>query len=103
MGQRANSLSTPGPGGFRLLKPLLFALLLALLLASCGSNPYCDASKPHHTPDGFRNNYPHAERTISLAWRWEQSWQNRPLASATDPPPAILEPDRTSCGPTKLN
>ncbi len=89
MGQRPNSLSTPGPGGFRLLKPLLFALLLA----SCGSNPYYDPSKPHHTPDGFRNNYSHVERTISLAWRWEQFWQNRPLASATDPPPAILKPD----------
>ena len=89
MGHKSSSLSTPGPWVFGLLKPLLFALLLA----SCGSNRYYDPSKPHHTPDGFRNNYPHAERKISFAWRWEQFWQNRPLASATDPRPETLDLD----------
>ena len=31
----------------------------ATLLSHAG-NPYFDASKQHHTPTGFRNNYPHA-------------------------------------------
>jgi N-acyl-phosphatidylethanolamine-hydrolysing phospholipase D len=32
------------------------ALLLALLLAGCAYvNPYYDAQRPHHTPEGFRN------------------------------------------------
>ncbi len=32
-------------------------------------NPDYDASKPHHTPDGFRNRYPHATRNGD-AWKW---------------------------------
>lgn len=35
----------------------MFHLAVAWLAAGCASvNPYCDASKMHHRPDGFNNN-----------------------------------------------
>ena len=38
--------------------------LLAAVAAACASSfAYYDATKPHHTPEGFRNNYPHPEKT----------------------------------------
>ena len=36
------------------------------------SNPYYDPAKPHHTPEGFRNNYPHEGRQSFWKWKWEQ-------------------------------
>jgi N-acyl-phosphatidylethanolamine-hydrolysing phospholipase D len=40
------------------LKPMC-GLAAGWLVAGCAShiNPYYDAAKPHHAPDGFRNNY----------------------------------------------
>ncbi len=38
-------------------------------LLSQGSNPYYDAAKPHHTANGFRNNYPHS--TDQNFWKWQ--------------------------------
>ncbi|NIV21734.1 MAG: MBL fold metallo-hydrolase, partial [Gammaproteobacteria bacterium] len=39
---------------------------------ACQSNPYYNPGKPHHTPDGFRNNHPHMERQSFLKWRWQR-------------------------------
>ena len=30
------------------------------------------AAPPHHTPEGFRNNYPHEPHASFWAWKWEQ-------------------------------
>jgi N-acyl-phosphatidylethanolamine-hydrolysing phospholipase D len=38
-------------------------------------NPYFDPSKPHHTPEGFRNRYPHPEKGSFWKWKLEQ-WRN---------------------------
>ncbi|WP_338845002.1 MBL fold metallo-hydrolase [Massilia sp. W12] len=43
-------------------------------------NPYYDASRPHHRPDGFQNNYqPFAKKKLGelLRWRW-QAWRKGP-------------------------
>ncbi len=50
--------------------------IAAIAVAACAStNPFFDASKPHHTPNGFRNSYPHPEKGSFWAWQWER-WKN---------------------------
>ncbi|MBC7940484.1 MAG: MBL fold metallo-hydrolase [Chitinophagaceae bacterium] len=60
------------------------------LLGSCGStNPYYDASKPHHRPGGFQNNYGDFEPKglgELLRWRWQAFSQDLP------PPPKSPTP-----------
>lgn len=34
-------------------------------------NPHYDPAKPHHTPDGFRNRYPHP-RPGGDFWKWQR-------------------------------
>lgn len=58
------------------------ALAVALLTACAAQNPHYDPSKPHHTIEGFRNNYPHPEKGSFWAWKWEQ-WR---LSLPIDPP-----------------
>lgn len=56
---------------------LLAAFALAAACASCTNvNPYYDPSKPHHTREGFRNNY--LQGPIGgnfLRWQWER-WRD---------------------------
>ncbi len=48
----------------------------ALALAGCShGNPYYDASKPHHTAGGFRNNTQPAPNGGRYFWRWQ--WERR--------------------------
>jgi N-acyl-phosphatidylethanolamine-hydrolysing phospholipase D len=69
-----------------LMSPLTRALLLpllALLLASCGHvNPYFDARKPHHRPDGFTNtgidNRDIDGSAAFFRWQWERFRQGLP-------------------------
>lgn len=48
-----------------------------LMCVACSSlNPYYDAAKPHHTAQGFKNNYQHGEMVNSL-WRWQwERWRD---------------------------
>ena len=48
----------------------LLTLALATILAV--AFPYSDPLKPHRTADGFRNNYPHAEKQGFWRWKWDQ-------------------------------
>ncbi|CBJ41052.1 putative metallo-hydrolase/oxidoreductase (plasmid) [Ralstonia solanacearum CMR15] len=58
-------------------------------------NPDYDPSKPHHTPDGFRNRYPHAPRDNNgSAWKW---MRERRRLGLPKPPTADL-----SCVPPDL-
>lgn len=75
--------------GGRVVRRLFVFVLLSLLLGACSAvNPYYDASRPHHTPEGFRNNYApsvNKSRADLLRWMWE-SWRNdlpRPPATPT--------------------
>ena len=52
------------------------AALLALLLVGCVSTfAYYDPAKPHRTAEGFRNNYPHPEKSGFWKWKWAQ-WRD---------------------------
>ncbi|MDB5817539.1 MAG: fold metallo-hydrolase, partial [Rhizobacter sp.] len=63
---------------------------LACLVASCSSvNPYYDASKPHHRPDGFQNNYVEFKpKGIGelLRWRYEAIRAGLPLPAGAPTP-----------------
>jgi len=50
-------------------------VLLGLALQACQGSPYDDPAKAHHTPEGFRNIYPHPPRGSFFAWRW-QRWRD---------------------------
>jgi N-acyl-phosphatidylethanolamine-hydrolysing phospholipase D len=72
------------------LKPLC-GLAAGWLLAASGApaNPYYDAAKPHHTPEGFRNNYAGAlvkPASDLLRWKIDQLRERLP------PPPAQPTP-----------
>ena len=72
---------------------LALALALALLLlGSCAHvNPYYDASRPHHRPDGFQNNHVEfAPRGLLalLQWRW-QAWRAGLPPRPARPTPAV--------------
>src|SRR4051812_32810763 len=67
-----------------------WAAAAGALLASCGNvNPYYDASRPHHRPGGFQNNYiEFAPKSLGelLTWRW-QAWRGGlPLPPQAAPP-----------------
>jgi N-acyl-phosphatidylethanolamine-hydrolysing phospholipase D len=51
-------------------------LLLAFIVVACVSSfAYFDPAKPHHGADGFRNNYPHPEK--SGFWKWKRDqWRD---------------------------
>jgi N-acyl-phosphatidylethanolamine-hydrolysing phospholipase D len=71
------------------------AMALALALCFSGgvhANPYYDASKPHHTPQGFRNNYTASVTkpfTALLRWRWE-AWRDGLPPPAQVPTESVL-------------
>ena len=65
-------------------------------VALCQTNPYYNPAKPHHTHDGFRNNYaPVVDKDLGavLRWRWEAARDGLPRAPAQPTP--VQAPDLT--------
>jgi hypothetical protein len=57
---------------------LFLNVAAVLLLAACQGKPHYSPTKPHHTPDGFRNNYPHAGKQSFWKWQWQRWTGNVP-------------------------
>lgn len=68
------------------------AALGALLITGCQSvNPYYDPAKPHHTREGFKNNYiDSVDKPVSglLKWRW-QAWRQDLPPPPKEPTPVV--------------
>jgi N-acyl-phosphatidylethanolamine-hydrolysing phospholipase D len=71
------------------------AFAIVVTLAGCAAvNPYFDAGKPHHTPNGFKNNYIASagkSRADLLKWRW-QAWA-QDLPQLPKKPTPVQTPD----------
>jgi N-acyl-phosphatidylethanolamine-hydrolysing phospholipase D len=64
----------------------VLAAALAALLSSCTAvNPYFDPAKPHHTPEGFRNNY---AQVPSGGWGRFFKWKYEEWKKGVPKPPA---------------
>lgn len=50
-------------------------VLLACATEKPAMNPHYNAAKSHHTPTGFKNNYPHPGPQSYWRWQWER-WRN---------------------------
>lgn len=74
---------------------LLLLFLGAVSTTGCYVNPYYNPDKPHHTREGFRNNYPHEPGSFLnfLKWKWEQFWAGLPKEPEGGYHPEILKPD----------
>jgi L-ascorbate metabolism protein UlaG (beta-lactamase superfamily) len=61
--------------------------MLGLVTGCAGlqQNPYYDPAKPHHTPAGFRNPDPGAQKAGGF-WRWQ--WERRQAGLPKPPDPA---------------
>ena len=77
------------------LKALAALLLTAIMTnATAAGNPYYDPSKPHHTPEGFKNNY--SDSVVKsmghvLRWQWEAYRDGLPKPAQASTP--TVEPD----------
>jgi N-acyl-phosphatidylethanolamine-hydrolysing phospholipase D len=57
-------------------------------------SPYYDPTKPHHTPQGFQNNYkPTVTKTLGEFARWQYQRNRDGLPKAPQSPTAIAAPD----------
>lgn len=74
---------------------LRIALVTAALFAGfAGANDYFDPEKPHHTQNGFKNNYLQGEIGGSfLKWQWERITQGLPKPPANDYQFRLVKPD----------
>jgi N-acyl-phosphatidylethanolamine-hydrolysing phospholipase D len=61
---------------------IFLAFAVAAIMIGCAAiftqskNVNYDASKKHHTPEGFRNNYPHESGESFWKWQWERLTKN---------------------------
>lgn len=61
---------------------------------AAGVNDYYDPDKPHHTPDGFRNNYlPEGVRGSFWKWQWERFSRGLPKPPANNYQFPFVQPD----------
>ncbi len=70
----------------------------------CAANPYYDEHKPHHTPSGFKNNYPHPPLpSLGDVAKWR--WQARGLGKKQNVhyQPTRVKPDLTALIERRLN
>jgi N-acyl-phosphatidylethanolamine-hydrolysing phospholipase D len=74
------------------------------LYVSQSVNAHYNAAKPHHTPEGFKNNYPHGSGGSFWKWQWERisqgvakapegGWQT--VLPSVKPDVAFLKQNRT--------
>jgi len=71
-------------------RPSLITIVMVLIMSNgCSNNPHYDPAKPHHTRDGFENNYPtnRPGGMDFLAWQWDRWWNDLPR-----PPKKPIEP-----------
>jgi N-acyl-phosphatidylethanolamine-hydrolysing phospholipase D len=70
--------------------------LLAAVTAGCAiaMNAFYDKNKPHHTPEGFKNNYSDTVATESFwAWQWERIRGGLPKPPANNYQFPVVKPD----------
>ena len=70
-------------------RALAAILLVATMTNVSADNPYYDSTKPHHTPEGFRNNYiDKVEKPVGhvLRWQWEAYRDGLPKPAQTPTP-----------------
>jgi N-acyl-phosphatidylethanolamine-hydrolysing phospholipase D len=70
--------------------------LLALFVAACASamNVFYDKNKPHHTPNGFKNNYSNTVATENFwAWQWERLRAGVPKPPENNYQFPVVKPD----------
>lgn len=82
------------------LPTLAVALTLAILAGCSHVNPYYDAGKPHHRPQGFANNYPpnpaYARPPQGFFAGWAgrlKNWTDDGSARAPLAPVPVVQPD----------
>ena len=78
----------------KILIPMLLLSLSLFLSGGCASNTYYDAAKPHHTEEGFKNNYSDAAHSGFLSWKWDQFWDDLPKPPEGGRMPLNLKDDR---------
>jgi L-ascorbate metabolism protein UlaG (beta-lactamase superfamily) len=78
-----------------------FVVLSFATAATFGTDAYGQVQLPHHTADGFRNNYPQDPKESFWLWKWEQLRHGVPEAPpggwkipVADPDPEALRNNR---------
>jgi L-ascorbate metabolism protein UlaG (beta-lactamase superfamily) len=74
-----------------------FVALSFATAAAFGTDAYGQVIPPHHTPDGFRNNYPTDPKESFWLWKWEQLRHGVP-----QPPPGGWKIPATTTDPAAL-
>ncbi|MEO6292088.1 MAG: MBL fold metallo-hydrolase, partial [Burkholderiaceae bacterium] len=70
---------------------LAIILIAILYFVRSHANPVYDASKPHHTPTGFQNNYAQAvDKSFADLLRWQ--WESRGLPKPPQQPTPVVQP-----------